>query len=43
VISIGKIPGPLCYVPAPDLIRKLQPALQDTLRLKYKEMGILPR
>jgi len=42
VVSIGRRPGILCYVPAdPWLVGLVQPALQRMLQQKYAEAGIL--
>ena len=44
IVAVGKRPGPgiLCYVPAPDVIKLIQPDLQKLLEKKYIDAGILP-
>ncbi len=41
VVAIGRRPGILCYIPAPELINFVQPALQQLLQQKYAQAGIL--
>ena len=42
VVSLGKRPGILCYLPAdPYLVEQVQPELQVMLRQVYEKAGIL--
>ena len=41
IVAIGKRPFILCYVPAPDVFKLIQPDLQKFLQKKYQEAGIL--
>jgi hypothetical protein len=42
IVAVGKRPFILCYVPAPDVFKIVQPDLQKFLQKKYTEAGILP-
>jgi hypothetical protein len=42
VVSIGKRPWIICYVPAPDLIRKINPKYQKFLRQQFEDLGVIP-
>ena len=42
LVAIGKRPWILCYVPAPDIFKVVQPDLQRFLQKKYMDAGILP-
>jgi hypothetical protein len=44
IVAVGRRPGPIivCYVPAPDVIKVIQPELQRFLQKKYMDAGILP-
>lgn len=41
IVAIGRSPI-LCYVPANDVFKLIQPDLQTFLQKKYQEAGILP-
>ena len=42
IVAIGKRPGILCYVPAdPFLFKAVQQGLQQLLKEKYTQLGIL--
>lgn len=43
IVAVGKRPGPIiiCYVPAPDVFKVIQPDLQRFLQKKYMDAGIL--
>jgi len=41
IVAIGKRQFILCYVPAPDVFKLIQPDLQKFLQKKYTEAGIL--
>jgi hypothetical protein len=41
IVAIGRRPFILCYVPAPDIFKIVQPDLQKFLEKKYKDAGIL--
>jgi len=41
IVAIGRRPFILCYVPAPDIFKVIQPDLQKFLQKKYTEAGIL--
>jgi hypothetical protein len=40
-VALGRRPFILCYVPAPDIFKIVQPDLQKFLQKKYTEAGIL--
>jgi hypothetical protein len=44
LVAVGKRPGPIivCYIPAPDVIKIVQPDLQAFLQKKFTAAGILP-
>ena len=42
IVAVGRRPFILCYVPAPDVFKIVQPDLQKFLQKKYTEAGILP-
>jgi hypothetical protein len=44
VVAVGLRPGPIivCYIPAPDVIKVIQPDLQKFLQKKFMDAGILP-
>jgi hypothetical protein len=44
IVAVGRRPGPIiiCYVPAPDVFKVIQPDLQRFLEKKYTDAGILP-
>ncbi len=44
IVAIGIRPGPIivCYIPAPDVVKQIQPDLQKFLQKKYMDAGILP-
>jgi hypothetical protein len=44
IVAVGIRPGPIivCYIPAPDVYKVIQPDLQRFLQKKYMEAGILP-
>lgn len=44
IVAVGRRPGPIiiCYVPAPDVFKLVQPDLQRLLQKKYMDAGILP-
>ena len=42
IVALGRRPFILCYVPAPDIFKLIQPDLQKFLQKKYTEAGILP-
>lgn len=43
IVAVGKRPGPIiiCYVPAPDVFKMIQPDLQRFLEKKFMDAGIL--
>ena len=43
IVAVGRRPGPIivCYVPAPDVIKQIQPDVQKFLLKKYMDAGIL--
>jgi hypothetical protein len=41
VVAIGKRPGIICYIPAPDLTKVIFPDVQKFLQKKYTDAGIL--
>jgi len=41
IVALGRRPFILCYVPAPDIFKLIQPDLQKFLQKKYTEAGIL--
>lgn len=42
IVAVGRRPFILCYIPAPDVFRLVQPDLQKFLQKKYTDAGILP-
>lgn len=42
IVAVGRRPFILCYVPAPDIFKLIQPDLQKFLEKKYTEAGLLP-
>jgi hypothetical protein len=44
IVAVGLPRGPIitCYIPAPDVIKIVQPDLQKFLQKKFTDSGILP-
>ena len=42
IVAVGRSPSIVCYAPAADVFKVIQPDLQEFLQKKYTEAGILP-
>jgi hypothetical protein len=42
IVRIGKGPGIICYIPAPNLASQIRPDVRQFLTQKYRQLGVLP-
>jgi hypothetical protein len=42
IVRIGKGPGIICYIPAPNLASQIRPDVRQFLTQKYRQLGLLP-
>ena len=42
IVRLGKGPGIICYIPAPNLASQIRPDVRQFLTQKYRQLGVLP-